>query len=154
MNITINTDASWHPQDKVGGYAFWIVCDLFIIKKSGRFKTKPRCSTTAELMCIGNAFATLLAQKELPQCRFLVINTDSKNGIHQIKYQTTKTGKEVFKLWNRLKSRLQPYKSEFRHVKAHSGKKDGRSFVNEWCDEQAKIMMRRWREEEKSKQLQ
>jgi len=31
---------------------------------------------------------------------------------------------------------------EFRHVKAHSGKNDARSFVNEWCDKEAKKWMR------------
>ena len=27
---------------------------------------------------------------------------------------------------------------EFRHVKGHSGKKDNRSFVNEWCDKESR----------------
>lgn len=28
--ITINTDASFHPKYKVGGFAFYIVCDLLL----------------------------------------------------------------------------------------------------------------------------
>ena len=31
---------------------------------------------------------------------------------------------------------------EFRHVKAHSGVKDKRSYVNEWCDAEAKKQLR------------
>ena len=30
---------------------------------------------------------------------------------------------------------------EFRHVKAHSGINDSRSYVNEWCDAEAKKQM-------------
>lgn len=31
---------------------------------------------------------------------------------------------------------------EFRHVKAHSGVDDKRSYVNEWCDKEAKRRLR------------
>lgn len=85
MNITINTDASWHPEYKVGGYAFWIVCDKFKITKSGNFKTNPKSSTDAEIMAIGNAIATLLKVNENIECNLLVINTDSTQAIARIK---------------------------------------------------------------------
>ena len=45
--ITINTDASFHPTQKVGGYAFHIVCDHFRIKKGGKFKANPENSEEA-----------------------------------------------------------------------------------------------------------
>ena len=76
--ITINTDASYYSEHKIGGYAFWIKCDLFKITKGGYFKVPIEGSTQAETYCIGNAIAQLLAQKELPKADFLVINTDNK----------------------------------------------------------------------------
>ena len=31
---------------------------------------------------------------------------------------------------------------EFRHVKAHNGVPDARSFINDWCDKEARKWMR------------
>lgn len=136
--ITINTDASFYQEYQVGGYAFWIKCDLFKIQKGGHLKSPILNSTEAEIKCIGNAIATLLAQKELPTANFLIINTDAKFAINEIKHQQSLLGKQVHSLWQQLIFRLQTKKNEFRHVKAHSGKNDTRSYVNEWCDQEAK----------------
>ena len=140
--VTINTDASFHPEFKIGGYAFYIISDLFKIQKGGEFKTNPMNSTDAEIMCIGNAIATLLSQKELPHSDWLIINTDSKYGIEIIRKQKSELGKSVFRLWQKLIHKLKSKNNQFRHVKAHSGKDDARSHVNEWCDKTAKNWMR------------
>lgn len=140
--ITINTDASFHLDHKVGGYAFYIVSNLFRIQKGGMFKSHPKCPTHAEVFCIGNAIATLLAQKELPKCDWLIINTDATNAIKWITKGDQSPGKEVKALWLQLITRLESKTNEFRHVKAHSGKNDSRSYVNEWCDTVAKKYMR------------
>ncbi len=140
--ITINTDASFHPAKKVGGYAFYIVCDLFKIKKGGRYKKQPKSSEEAEIMCIGNAIATLLAQKELPTATWLIINCDCKWGMDKIKQNQTPLGKIVFKLWQRLITRLGSTHNKMRYVKSHNGTPDKRSWVNDWCDQEAKKWMR------------
>lgn len=58
--ITINTDASYDINGtNAGGYAFYIICDLFKIQKGGMFKNNPKSSLDAEVMAIGNAVATL-----------------------------------------------------------------------------------------------
>jgi ribonuclease HI len=142
INITINTDASWHPEYKVGGYAFWIVCDKFKITKSGKFKTNPKSSTEAEIMAIGNAIHALLSINEPLECSLLVINTDSKQAISRIKSGVCEYGKMVRSIHLKLLSKINARKNKFRHVKAHSGKDDSRSFVNEWCDTEAKKWMR------------
>lgn len=149
--ITINTDASFHPEHKVGGYAFYIVCDLFKIQKGGMFKVQPKTAEEAEIMCIGNAIATLLAQKQLPAAKWLIINSDCRYGMTRIKHRETKLSKEVNVLWQKLINRLGSTKNRMRHVKAHSGIADARSWVNEWCDSEAKKWMRLC--VEKSKQL-
>lgn len=146
MNITINTDASFCPHTKVGGFAFYIVCNQFKIQKAGEFKTLPKNSTEAEVMCIGNAIATLMVQ-ELPEnINYIIINTDSLNGIHNITMGGGKIYGKVRKLKNKIKRVSKANRLEFRHVKAHSGAQDARSWVNEWCDTEAKKYMRRARQ--------
>ena len=145
--ITINTDASFCPDTKAGGYAFTIVCDLFKIYKSGKFKNIVKGSTDAEMMCIANALSTLAAQKEVMQSKFLVINTDSKGSIKQIRHQETKLGRQVNILWGKCIQKMGSSNNEFRHVKAHSGQNYSRSKVNEWCDFEAKKWMKVMRSE-------
>ena len=74
--ITINTDASFNSKHKIGGYAFYIVCDLFKIQKGGTFKKHPKTALEAEMMCMANALYTLLVQKELPSTKWIIINSD------------------------------------------------------------------------------
>jgi ribonuclease HI len=145
--ITINTDASWHPKHKVGGYAFYIVCDLFKIQKGGMFKVHPKSSQDAELMCMANALHTLLCQKELPSTKIIVVNSDALFAFEKIGLKKEGTGKAVAKILKQLrhatsyKDVIMP-KFDFRHVKAHNGTNDARSWVNDWCDKEAKKWMR------------
>lgn len=141
--ITINTDASFHPKHKVGGYAFTIVCDVFRIKISGIFKKEPRNITEAETMCIGNAIHTLLSQPSMPKCNVLVINTDCLPAIANIKKGKTTAGQTVGELYKKAVTDTDAKKHEFRHVKAHSGVNDCRSYTNAWCDTEAKKQMKK-----------
>lgn len=145
--ITINVDASFHPQEKVGGYAFWIVCSKFVIKKGGMFKTNPKNSTEAELMGIANAAYTLLKTPDLPYCRLVVVNNDCLNAHEKIGQKSNnKIGKETANIFKQIRGVLYypgaQTKIHLRHVKAHSGIDDKRSYVNEWCDKEAKKWMR------------
>lgn len=143
--LTINTDASFHPIHKVGGYAFYIVCDLFKIEKSGKFKQNPKSSIDAEMKCFGNAIATILAQKELPKIKKIVFNTDCLSGVGCVtnKKKKNKVELQIVKLINDLKSRTACKDFEFRHVKSHSGTKDSRSWINNKLDKEAKKWMRK-----------
>ena len=137
--ITINTDASFSYDKQCGGYAFYIICDLF--------KVVPKNSIDAEMMCMANAIYTLLAQKELPQTKLIVINSDCLNSFPKIKRKSdSDAGRKVAILLRDLRRRMAHNetlpKFEFRHVKGHSSKQDARSFVNRWCDSEAKKWMR------------
>ncbi|MEX0597119.1 MAG: RNase H family protein [Candidatus Paceibacterota bacterium] len=144
MNITINTDASFCPLTKVGGFAFYIICNDFKIQKAGEFRTKPKNPTEAEAMCIGNAIATLLAQDLPKEVNYIIINTDCLHAISLIKSYDG-VYKKVRKFKNRLFRVVRPQRIEFRHVKAHNGTPDARSWVNDWCDKEAKRYMRQAR---------
>jgi ribonuclease HI len=144
MLITINTDASW--RDKFAGYAFWIVCDAGKIQKAGKIKILVDNSGEAEMMCIANALHTL-KHSRFSEITKVIINTDSQHCIDRLSPGGKFTGKTTEEcLFTMMEICLKLGKSirdihsvfEFRHVKAHSGKKDNRSFVNEWCDREAK----------------
>lgn len=47
----------------------------------------------------------------------------------------------VAKLYNDLIKRVGSKKNEIRHVAAHTDNEDARSYVNAWCDMEAKKMM-------------
>ena len=146
--ITINTDASFHPVHKIGGYAFYIVCDQFKIQKSGTFKIKPKSSIDAEMMCIANAMHTLLTQPELPEAKLIVINCDCLPSFKMITLKSNNPiGRKVasilrqIRISTSIKGVVKP-NYEFRHVKAHTNNNDARSWVNDWCDKEAKKWMR------------
>lgn len=147
--ITVNTDASFHPQHKIGGYAFYIVCDLFKIQKGGMFKNNPKTPMEAEMMCMANALFTLLSQKELPSTKWIVINSDCLFSFSRIgRKSQDDIGKKVAEMLRKVRiqtsyNNLIMPKFEFRHVKAHNGTNDARSFVNDWCDKEAKKWMRK-----------
>jgi len=146
--ITINTDASFNHQRKVGGYAFYIVCDLFKIQKSGMFKVSPKNSMEAEMMCMANALHTLLSQKELPTTNLIVINSDCLFSFEKIGLKKDGIGKTVAQILKKVRKEMawkgviMP-KFDFRHVKAHNGTPDARSWVNDWCDKEAKKWMKK-----------
>lgn len=145
--ITVNTDASFHPVHKVGGYAFYIICDLFKIQKGGKFKVQPKNAQEAEMMCMANALYALLTQKELPSTNWIVINSDCLFAFEKIGRKKEGIGKTIADILRKVREQtsvkgvIYP-KFEFRHVKAHNGSPDARSWVNEWCDKEAKKWMR------------
>lgn len=148
MLVTINTDASFHPSLKYGAYAFWAICDDFKITKSGVFRKKCQTPDDAESKCIINALTVILkAHKGISR---IIINTDSLNSIAYL----TKDEKHIRK-YGLSMSKMRQFQQcltmlpisktqiEYRHVKAHSGVNDKRSYVNEWCDSEAKKQLRK-----------
>lgn len=150
MLVTINTDASFHHELKYGSYAFWAVCNNFKITRSGAFKKTCLSSDDAESKCIINAIKCVLTTKE-PITK-IIVNTDSLNAIALIKGDTHHIRRYITRSKTKFKHiknafmevmRKHQVKIEFRHVKAHSGVDDKRSYVNEWCDKQAKKELRK-----------
>lgn len=150
MLVTINTDASFHLQFKYGAYAFWAVSNEFKITKSGVFRTKCLSSDDAEARCIINALqVVLLAHKGITR---VIVNTDSLNAIALITNDREHINKYIGnnqKMWKYLRRAYNEVREkttnkfiiEFRHVKAHTGINNPRSYVNEWCDTEARKQM-------------
>lgn len=147
MNITINTDASFCSKTKAAAFAFYIVGTGIKITGSGVFKADVKNSEVAETMAIGNAIHALLAKDiKIDKVYYIIINTDCLTAINKL--STGKglgTHKKVRILKEKLVKRYKPKRFEFRHVKAHNGAPDARSWVNDWCDREAKRHMRKER---------
>lgn len=136
--VTINTDASFFPIEKIGGYAFYIRYGDTIIRQGGSFHAPCNCSNEAEIMAIGNAFAKILSLRPIPKTFLVVVNTDSLTAIRRIKNPKTALQKKVRSLKDKMLHKMGKSDIVFRHVKAHSNKDDARSHVNAWCDKEAK----------------
>lgn len=142
MLVTINTDASFI--EGFGGYAFWIVCNEFKVLKSGVLRDKVKRPEIAEFKCIINSLH-ILFKNDCKNVSKIIINTDCMNVIHCLSYNQKMINrynlKKEFTLLTAKFYRLLKGKNidvEFRHVKSHTGINDARSYVNEWCDREAK----------------
>lgn len=144
MIVTINTDASFHKEKRIGAYAFWAVSNEFKIQKSGVFKAKCKNSDDAEIKCILNALKVVLyAHTGITK---VIINTDSLNAIaiitndkkHLRKYRVNDYKNLRIHYHVLIHGQKNKCEIEFRHVKAHSNETTARSYVNDWCDTQAK----------------
>lgn len=146
--VTINTDASFHPEHKVGAFAFWIRHDQGRIIQSGPLK---HClhSLDAEIQAIGNGLYALLKSK-FTDIDYIRINTDCTYAIDAIRDKKMRNAtKRVVenveaiilevkcKYYRKLKKRRHPF-IDYRYVPAHIDTSTPKKWLNDWCDTQAK----------------
>lgn len=148
MVVTINTDASFNAQYKVGGYAYWIVYNGQRVKNGGLLKDCQN-STEAEIKAIANALYKLTRLK-FKEVFLIVINTDCLPAVDLItgksKTEVQGTNDAVAAIHSyithlRIDNNVNKSNIEYvdyRHVKAHTKARDKRSYVNDWCDTVAK----------------
>lgn len=148
MIATVNTDAGFSHNS--GSYAFWIISNQGKIQKAGVIRKETSSSTQCEIMAISNALHTLKHSKWI-EIDKVIINTDSKGSIEflsNIKSTKAETLKDcieecrflMMEVCLKYGKGIRDIKTffDFRHVKAHTNKKDARSIVNSWCDNECK----------------
>jgi ribonuclease HI len=148
MIVTINTDASFNPIYKIGGYAYWMVYNGLRLKRGGLLKSCEN-NIEAEVKAIANALYRL-SKTDFKQVFSIIINTDCENAIHLITGETKTKNKSINDTIAAIRDYILKLKLihnigkpdfeyvEFRHVKAHTKATDKRSYVNDWCDKVAK----------------
>lgn len=136
MLATISTDGSYNDFKKTAGFAFWISSNAGALKRFGGLK-HCCCPTEAEIKAIANALYYM--DTRLEGVTKIIVNTDSTSAIRMISTTGVPRNKRFKNALKRVRQILKKYPHELKHVKAHSDVKDARSFVNEWCDKQAKI---------------
>lgn len=134
---TVLTDASWCPDYKIAGWACWIVHDNERIKKYDTFYDHVGTSNEAEIKAILNGL--WIAVRTFNSEHYHVV-TDCTAAMDALQQRTHD------KTWHKkMLDIVGDAKVTFKHVKAHTNVKDKRSWVNNWCDFNAKLAMRKLR---------
>ncbi len=123
---TVITDASFCPETNAGGWAAWITVnspdgEVRRHRRHGAFKKRPGTSVEAELWALENGVAT--ATKLMPKPAKILAQCDCLAALQQLKANPYHKGIAV------------------RHVRGHTSNTDSRSWVNRWCDNQARRHM-------------
>jgi len=146
VRATVICDASWCPTSRAGGWAVWINVNYpdgrhERIKDSGNFRTRPRGSEHAEqVACMIGIF--LAVQKGAER---LLVQNDCLNVVRTRGSTASPRKRAEYleaeeKYWPHLRGCI-----EWRHVKGHTAGDDSRTWVNNWCDTEAKRHMRKQR---------
>jgi len=134
--VTVNTDASYDPIAKTGGYAFWIKSDTFTLKDSGGFKGTITDSNEAEIKALVNALH-YLEQKSRKDFSILVINCD--NAVARDIVNKRKVSPRFVEEGSILLTQLSRFKMSYaKAIKGHQSCKDARHWVNNWCDRESR----------------
>lgn len=154
---TINTDAGFLPDHKIGAYAYWIRCGSYFNQCSGVFKEKCANVQDAEMKAVINAMHILEVSTLKPE--MIIVNRDNINVSLKTKpgVKFTDLQRKLNKIVIRIRERSIPgdhpskYKGhkyiEFRHVKAHTKVDSKRSYVNYWCDKRCREELKKWKAE-------
>ncbi len=150
MIITINTDASFNRKIQRGTYAFWIICNEYKLTMSGVLRKQVSRPEIAEFRCIINALHIVLNKKTNEKIGRIIINTDCLNVISILTDDKEKCKRWGLNSWGKdlkLKfnsiclNKIDKGIIEFRHIKSHEHTDTPRNYVNQWCDDQAKLQM-------------
>lgn len=137
---TVITDASFCDKSKVAGWAAWIRVDGINdpIKRYGSFRTMPQTSTDAEML---SAINGIWIAKQFG-ANGVLLQTDCLSVVHLIDGTTIK--RKTKDRWIRYLASAGILDIDLRakHVRGHTKVDDARSYVNRWCDRNAKMAMR------------
>jgi ribonuclease HI len=130
MRATVITDASFCPRTGAGGWAAWIrFDDKRLVKRSGAFRDLAKHSTDAEFKAAVNGVLHAAAGGATT----VLLQSDNQQVVQQFAQMVNAAGVPI------------PCVVKTRHVKGHDGGHTTRSWVNEWCDREAKVHMRAMR---------
>jgi hypothetical protein len=150
-SFTINTDASHSPRHGgVGSWACWIKSSHYKIKEAKLCEGPVANSSVAEAIAVEQA---LMLLDLLINSQEFLLDQREKNGIHlyintdsawviQALNGNIKRSKHL-DIARRIRSLVEGFTVDVRHVKAHTKNTDARSWVNRWCDKQAHSLVSR-----------
>lgn len=136
MFITAYTDASFHKQ---GGWAVWLRSERGRVIRQGVCPAQVRDSFAAELWAIKQALEFAVA--EWPDSDVVLVNTDSLAAVDALENDGAWSQREEVAqiqeaIWSFVFRKYLTLR--FKHVKAHTGQSDVRSYINRAVDQKAK----------------
>lgn len=150
--VTIFTDASFDPRNRAAGWSAWVKFGPALdqtVRLFGPVKDDPCSALGAELAAIANVLHAAARSLRLGADDLVILQTDCLTAIDVIEGRSRRPLRRKFvaACKGNIDQTLQAhgFRLDLRHVKAHQGGHDRRSWVNEWCDTAAKTQMRRKR---------
>lgn len=134
--ITVFSDASHHPEGHAG-YAYFIRDHETIVKESHALPWKAPRSTDVEEFAMCHAILRAIDTIPHEPGDEIVAQTDCTHVIWRFENERSTATNSVLGYLRDAGLSLR-----FKHVKAHSGAEDKRSYVNRWCDTNARREMR------------
>lgn len=143
--LTVFSDASFH-ESGAAGYAFYVRDDTTIIKEGFPVPWIANSSTEIEMFAMCHAILHALDYLPHEPGDVVVAQTDCEHVIRGFDLNC-KTSEYEANMRDSVLSALRrsDIRLRWKHVKAHTGAKDVRSYVNQFCDTHAKIHMRQRR---------
>jgi ribonuclease HI len=136
VNGTVITDASFCPSTKIGTWAAWVVVStkkVRRVKLCRVFKQNPKNSSEAEIWALANGLSIAVKLR----CDTILLQSDSMEAVLLFKDR-----KKLLTYFPNLPSHV---KITTNHIKGHSTNDDKKSFVNRWCDTEARSKLRKER---------
>jgi ribonuclease HI len=149
MRVTIITDASHDPVSKACGWAWWLASDRGKVGGRGHEITPVFNSSVAETLAIFRSLSAACKQGLVQTGDEILIQTDCDGSICAIRGMRTFIRDDEMAFANGVNdlAKMLNLALTMRHVKGHTAGKTPRTWINNKCDEFARIEM------QKAKQL-
>ena len=148
MRVTLMVDASYCHDTNAAGYGFWVASNRGHRPGSGAMRVHVSNALEAEMMAICNALYRSFKFNYIQAGDTVLVQTDCLGAIDRFtgnnRVKSEMERKALIVLNSIAKSN--DLRVNFRHVKAHTRRKENRYRANNHCDTAAKKAMRKARE--------
>lgn len=149
--VTLYTDATL-SSDGHHAYAFWAKAEWGTIRLAKMCPAEISGIGQAELYAICQGMYKALSMWKSYNIKGFYVRSDSKHALNRIKFpDNTKTskGKAIpdveMRLMAAFKKMSEGLTIDPKHVKGHTGRTNVKSYLNNWCDEQSRVVIRNHR---------
>lgn len=148
MLVTLLCDASHCPDTKAAGFGYWIASGRGKDGGGDIIRFPVEAPRTAEMMAIVNTLHIAMKKGLLQRGDKALIQSDCKEAMLYLAIkQSVLSFQELsaYDAFHKLISIGEFQEVEFRHVKAHTNRREPRYAANRHCDIRAKLHMRKMR---------
>lgn len=145
--ITVFSDASFDHVTKASGYAYWHRDHKSIHRGSGGHAELVESSSDAECVALCIAIVSAIRTLEHQPGDIISLQSDCIHALKVLQGQIPKMTmiEAGFSKWALRVVQEHGLSLKPKHIKAHTGLEDARSYVNTFCDEASRRRMRHWR---------
>lgn len=138
MWVTLYTDASWEPEEGVGGWGIWARCEKGRLTDHGKCPKWVDCNNSAEIAAI--VIGVFRVFEEWDDVEGILVCTDSTTAMQYLKFRPNGTKSLKRKKWLKVRRivhdllDLKDCKIKIRHVKGHQSSKTVQGWLNNKVD--------------------